>query len=117
MRHTFMATVLGSLSTMFAIIPMAFHPIEFVVKYQFSPFAISVWIGLINGLVFLPGFLALAGKVGEYFSCCFSQKLISESADGKAETTLGKPESTDGNAESMMAMQKVWMAKRKHRHV
>jgi hypothetical protein len=83
MRHTFMATVLGSFSTMFAIIPMAFHPIAFVVKYQFSPFAISVVVGLINGLVVLPGFLALAGKVGEYFSCC-SPKLISESGSGKA---------------------------------
>jgi len=80
MKHTYMAIILGSVSTLIGVIPLAFHPVPFIVKYQFTPFSLAVVFGTINGLFVLPAFLVFAGKLGE---CCSRR---TESA-GKAESS------------------------------
>merc|ERR1711972_444722 len=54
MSATFPAIIQGSISTMLSILPMAFHPIEFYLKYFFFPFQMVCICGLINGLLFTP---------------------------------------------------------------
>merc|ERR1712187_183693 len=59
MSATFPAIIQGSLSTMLSITPMAFHPIEFYLKYFFFPFMMVCLCGLFNGLLFTPSLLML----------------------------------------------------------
>lgn len=65
MKHTFMAIILGSLSTLLAICPLAFHWMDFIILYQFLMFALLVVVGMINGMVFLPAMLAMVGSLTE----------------------------------------------------
>jgi len=59
MKHTFPALLEGSLTTLIGILPLAFHPVTFYVKYLFAINAMVVIIGVINGFVILPSMLAL----------------------------------------------------------
>lgn len=73
MKHTYMAIILGSVSTLIGVIPLAFHPVPFIVKYQFTPLALAVAIGTFNGMILLPAFLVLAGRLGERLRSCRSK--------------------------------------------
>lgn len=53
------AVLQGSVSTLLSIAPMALTPVPFVTQYMFSPFAIVVAIGLLNGLVILPALMVI----------------------------------------------------------
>merc|ERR1712008_14468 len=64
MEHTFVAIILGSLST-FSLLPLAFHYMDFIVLYQFAMFVILVVIGLTTGTVFLPAVMATYGLCRE----------------------------------------------------
>merc|ERR1712113_620459 len=50
MSETFPAIILGSMSTMLSLLPIAFHPIPFYLKYFFFPFTTICVCGLLNGL-------------------------------------------------------------------
>jgi predicted RND superfamily exporter protein len=69
MAHTFPALFEGSVTTLLGIIPLAFHPIMFIVKYVFGILAITISVGLVNGLVFMPAMLALMSPLLPYVSC------------------------------------------------
>ena len=62
----------GGLSTVLAIMLLAFSRFEFVVKYFFLPFFFVVVTGVINGLVFLPVVLSLIGPSA--LGCCTIDK-------------------------------------------
>lgn len=51
-------TIMGGLTTLVAILPMALSPVPFLVKYFFAIFAIIILVGLVNSLIFLPAILA-----------------------------------------------------------
>merc|ERR1719197_1116704 len=61
MHHMFMAIILGSFSTLFAIVPLAFHWMEFLILYQCVMYCLLCLVGMLNGLVFLPAMVALLG--------------------------------------------------------
>merc|ERR1719411_227413 len=65
MKHTYVAIILGSLSTFLALIPLAFHYMDFVLLYQFLMFVVLVFFGCINGTVFLPAMMATFGMLTE----------------------------------------------------
>jgi len=65
MAHTFPALMEGIISTACGIVPLAFHPARFTVKYLFGIVALVVAVGSINGFVIMPGMLA-------FLSPCFS---------------------------------------------
>jgi len=65
MKHTLVAIILGSLSTFFSLLPLAFHYINFIVLYQFAMFIVLVIIGLSSGTVFLPAVMATYGLCRE----------------------------------------------------
>merc|ERR1712241_681984 len=54
MAHTFPALIEGSLSTLCSILPLAFAPELFVVKYLFGIIALVVVVGMINGILVMP---------------------------------------------------------------
>ena len=51
----------GGLSTILAVIMLAFSPFEFVIKYFFTIFLLVVGLGLINGIILLPVVLDVMG--------------------------------------------------------
>merc|ERR1712232_1164293 len=59
MVHTFPALLEGVISTAIGIVPLAFHPTQFTVKYLFGIVALAVAVGALNGFVIMPGMLAL----------------------------------------------------------
>ena len=59
MSHTFPAIFEGSISTILSILPMAFHPALFFVKYLFGIIALVVAVGLVNGLVVMPALVGI----------------------------------------------------------
>merc|ERR1712232_1414728 len=61
MRHTFPAILEGSLSTLLGILPMAFSDTIFEVKYFSAIFTLIIVVGMLNGFLCLPAFLALLG--------------------------------------------------------
>merc|ERR1712232_1328330 len=63
MAHTFPALMDGAISTLLSILPLAFYPALFIVKYLFGIFAMVVAVGLLNGMVFVPALLALLGPL------------------------------------------------------
>jgi len=65
MKHTFVAIILGSLSTFFSLLPLAWHYMDFVILYQFTMFIVLVVIGLTSGTVFLPAVMATYGLCRE----------------------------------------------------
>lgn len=91
MRHTFVAIILGSISTFVGILPMAFHSVPFVVKYQFAPFALAIGLGTLNGLVFLPAFLALVGTLSARLSKSSTCDEVVPAPATAAPTLLGVP--------------------------
>jgi hypothetical protein len=69
MADTFPALLEGSVTTLLGILPLAFHPITFFVKYIFGIIAIAVSVGLLNGVVFMPAMLALLSPLLPYVPC------------------------------------------------
>jgi hypothetical protein len=65
MKETYPAIILGSLSTLLGILPLAFSPIPFIIQYIFWPFTLVVLIGMLDGLILLPGILALFARKGK----------------------------------------------------
>lgn len=59
MAHTFPALIAGSFSTFLCVVPLAVHNLKFVVKYLFGLVTCIVVVGAINGLIILPGLIAL----------------------------------------------------------
>jgi len=70
--HTFPALVEGGLSTFATILPLAFHPTLFTVKYLFGVIAMIVGVGLLNGLLFMPALLSLFSPISDAISSCSS---------------------------------------------
>jgi hypothetical protein len=74
MQIALLPTWMGAVTTILSILPLAWAPIPFIVKYFFLMFVIIELVGLINTFVFLPAMLAcllptthfsdLCGKVG-----------------------------------------------------
>jgi len=63
MGHVFPALFEGIVSTFFGVLPLAFHPTPFVVKYVFGIVSLVVLIGTINGMLFMPAMLAVLEKI------------------------------------------------------
>lgn len=63
MSHTCPPLLQGAISTLLSILPLAFHNINFVVKYFFGILSVLVAVGLLTGLVLLPALLALLSPV------------------------------------------------------
>merc|ERR1719456_1501755 len=57
MTHTYVAIILGSVSTFLALCPLAFHWMDFIILYQFMMFMVLVVLGCLNGTLFLPALL------------------------------------------------------------
>jgi hypothetical protein len=66
MAHTFPALMEGSVSTLLSVVPLAFHPMVFIVKYLFGIISLVVVVGLINGLLFMPALLAFFEPSRQY---------------------------------------------------
>jgi predicted RND superfamily exporter protein len=65
MAHTSPALFLGAVSTFLSLLPMAFNPLTYVVKYFFGMYAVCVGVGLLSGFLLLPGVLALISTVSD----------------------------------------------------
>jgi hypothetical protein len=63
MLHTVPALLEGSMSTFLGVLPLAFHPAMFFMKYNFTIVTLCVVVGLINGVMVLPAMLCLLGRV------------------------------------------------------
>jgi len=81
MKETYPAIILGSASTVLGVLPLAFTPIPFIVKYIMWPFVIIVLVGMFDGLVLLPGILAFFA----YLSGSRGQQEIQVEAPGHTE--------------------------------
>jgi len=67
MAHTFPALIEGSMSTFLSILPMAFHPMPFAVKYLFGILAMVIAVGMLNGILIMPGLISIASPVFAFF--------------------------------------------------
>lgn len=83
MAHTFPALFEGSVSTLLSILPMAFNPVPFVVKYLFGIIALVVAVGVINGILIMPGLIGLISPLYDLF-----QKRSQESAKSESTPTI-----------------------------
>jgi len=63
MAHTFPAIMEGSISTLLSVLPLAFRKELFIVKYLFGIISLVVAVGLLNGVVFMPGILSLVSQL------------------------------------------------------
>merc|ERR1712176_1422431 len=63
MAHTFLALLEGSASTFCSLFPLAFAYTLFEVKYLFGITSMVVLVGAINGLIVMPGLLAVLDPV------------------------------------------------------
>merc|ERR1711972_235624 len=81
MKETYPAIILGSASTILGVLPLAFSPIPFIIKYIMWPFVIIVLVGMFDGLVLLPGILAFFA----YLSGSRGQQEIQVEAPGHTE--------------------------------
>jgi hypothetical protein len=79
------AVIQGSLSTLVGIAPMALSPFVFVVKYCFGMLALVQIVGLVNGFLFLPSFLSIAG------SLCGSDSKAKSASEISAPTSASLP--------------------------
>lgn len=74
MAHTTPPLVQGAISTLLSLLPMAFSPLLFVVKYFFALFALVCLFGLVTGMLFLPALLALLSPFSSMLAgitaCC-----------------------------------------------
>merc|ERR1711920_373623 len=59
MKETYPAIIQGSVSTVLGLLPLTFSRIPFIRQYIVMPFAILVLVGMFDGMVLLPGLLAL----------------------------------------------------------
>merc|ERR1712217_51775 len=66
MAHTFPAIIEGSVSTICGILPLAFSPKMFVVKYLFGIIALVVAVGVFNGMFVMPGLIGFLSPVITY---------------------------------------------------
>lgn len=67
MKQTYVPILHGSMSTLFAILPMFFAPVGFVRMYIFWPTIIVVFVGMLNAFLFLPALLAAAQSCTNVF--------------------------------------------------
>jgi len=67
MAHTFPALLEGSFSTFLGILPMAFSPVPFTVKYLFGIIALVVAVGVVNGVLIMPGLIGLMSPLFDLF--------------------------------------------------
>merc|ERR1712032_1585383 len=63
MRETYPAIIQGSVSTVLGLLPLTFSRIPFIRQYIVMPFAILVLVGMFDGMVLLPGLLALSARL------------------------------------------------------
>merc|ERR1712032_1226933 len=63
MKETYPAIIQGSVSTVLGLLPLTFSRIPFIRQYIFMPFAILVLVGMFDGMVLLPGLLALSARL------------------------------------------------------
>jgi len=63
MRETYPAIIQGSISTMLSILPLLWHPIPFIRLYMCVPFLILTAVGMIQGMIILPGVLTLFVRI------------------------------------------------------
>jgi hypothetical protein len=63
MKETYPAIIQGSVSTLLGVLPLIFSHIPFIRQYIFMPFAILVLVGMFDGMVLLPGLLALSARL------------------------------------------------------
>merc|ERR1712228_19301 len=63
MKETYPAIIQGSVSTVLGLLPLIFSHIPFIRQYIFMPFAILVLVGMFDGMVLLPGLLALSARL------------------------------------------------------
>jgi hypothetical protein len=61
---------MGALTTIFSILPLAWSPIPFIVKYFFLIFVVVEVVGLLNACVFLPAMLACLLPSGHLTDVC-----------------------------------------------
>merc|ERR1712032_1192463 len=59
MAQTFPAVIEGTISTSLSVLPLAFSPFMFIVKYLFGIIEMVILVGVVNGLVVMPALLAL----------------------------------------------------------
>jgi hypothetical protein len=88
MAQTSPALIQGAVSTFLSMLPLAFNPISFVVKYFFGMFAILVAVGLLTGLLLLPGLLALFAPVSSLFQRGVASAVPGEKAGGPLPSIL-----------------------------
>lgn len=97
----------GALSTFAGILPIAFSPTPFVVKYMFGIFALVVLVGTVNGLIFLPAFLAALGPIADR---CGISRAKKAAADCSVRTS-------EGNACSVVPMpREAWADTKNEEH-
>jgi len=92
MKETYPAIIQGSISTLFGFLPLYFSRIPFVAQYIFMPFAILVFVGMFDGMILLPGLLALSA----HFE---ASRPVEEGEVGDADVKVREP------AKSMASVQ------------
>jgi Niemann-Pick C1 protein len=65
MHHMFKPVMDGGLSSFISLSTLSLSPFTFVILYYFGIYMLVVWIGMLNGLVFLPCVLGLCGPVSD----------------------------------------------------
>ena len=65
LEHMYAPVVHGALTTLLAVVMLAFSEFEFIVRYFFLVLICLVGIGLVNGLFFFPILLSLIGPSPE----------------------------------------------------
>nr|XP_031831591.1 protein patched isoform X4 [Nomia melanderi] len=65
LEHMYAPVIHGALTTLLAIVMLAFSEFEFIVRYFFLVLLCLIGIGLVNGLFFLPILLSLIGPCPE----------------------------------------------------
>ncbi|XP_076289551.1 protein patched isoform X3 [Lasioglossum baleicum] len=65
LEHMYAPVIHGALTTLLAIVMLAFSEFEFIVRYFFLVLLCLIGVGLVNGLFFLPILLSLIGPCPE----------------------------------------------------
>mmetsp|Transcript_6160 Transcript_6160/g.19738 ORF Transcript_6160/g.19738 Transcript_6160/m.19738 type:complete len:251 (+) Transcript_6160:62-814(+) len=63
MKDTYPAILQGAASSLLGIFPLVFSRIPFARQYIFMPFAVLIAVGLFDGVILLPGLLALSARL------------------------------------------------------
>merc|ERR1712032_1236253 len=88
MAMTSPALIQGAVSTFLSMLPLAFNPIAFVVKYFFGMFAVLVAVGLLTGVLLLPALLALFAPVSSLCHRGVASAAPGESSGSQLPTIL-----------------------------